>query len=169
MVKLLVDFVTIIRFTYVSKNNNRLYLMISTENRSSLIDRCVPLPGVSDHDVVLVDSSVLPARKKPVRRKVYLWKRANKQAMEEDLTKFTEKFTKDFSTSTPMNMLFQAEMHREYRYLCSFKDDVDSIQSSMVQPRHSLPLKKEENGLQESRATKKQSDWHRYKKIQKEA
>ena len=47
-------------------------------NRPSLIDRCVPLPGISDHDVVLVDSIVLPAGKKPVRRKVYLWKRTNK-------------------------------------------------------------------------------------------
>ena len=60
-------------------------------------------------------------------------------------------------------------MHRELRYPCSFKDDVDSIQSSMVQPCHSSPLKKEEEGLQGARATKKQSDWHRYKKIQKEA
>ena len=30
-------------------------------NRSSLIDRCVPLPGISGDDVVLVDFSVLPA------------------------------------------------------------------------------------------------------------
>ena len=45
---------------------------------------------------------------------------------------------------------FQAEMHRGRSYLCSFKDDVDSIQSSVVQPWHLSPLKKEEKGLQES-------------------
>ena len=42
----------------------------------------------------------------------------------------------------------------------------------MVQPLHSSPLKKEEEGLQEStcyQETKKQSDWHYCKKIQKEA
>ena len=71
-------------------------------NRPSLIEQCVSLPDMSDHDVVRVDSCVLPARKKPVR-KVDLWKRKNKQAMEKDLAKFTEKVTKDFSTSTPMS------------------------------------------------------------------
>ena len=82
---------------------------------------------------MLVDSSVLPARKKPVRRKVYLWKWAHKQTMDEDLTRFTEIFTKDFSTSTPVNKIWNS-----FKQNCiesnSFKDDVDSIQSSMVQP-----------------------------------
>ena len=57
---------------------------------------------------MLVNSSVLPAHKKPLRKKVYMWKRANKQAMEEDLTKFIEKFTKDLSTSTHVNMLWNS-------------------------------------------------------------
>ena len=94
-------------------------------NRPYLIDRCIPLPGISDHDVVLVDSSVLPARKKPVRRKVYLWKRANKQDMEEDLTKFTENFTKDFSTSTPVNMLWNC-----FKQKCS--ESIDTFAPSKM-------------------------------------
>ena len=73
-------------------------------NRPSLRERCVSLPGISDYDVVLVGSCVLPARKKPVRKKTNLWKRANKQDVEEDLAKFTEKFTKDFSIFTSVQL-----------------------------------------------------------------
>ena len=48
-------------------------LGIFCTNRPSLIDRCVSLPGISDHYIVLVAlDSVLLARKKPVRRKTYL-------------------------------------------------------------------------------------------------
>ena len=74
-------------------------LCIFGTNKPSLIERCFSLHGISNHDVVLVDSCVLPTHKKPVKRKVYLWKRTNKQAMEED-GQFTEQFTKDTSTST---------------------------------------------------------------------
>ena len=57
-------------------------LDIFCTNCPSLVDRCIPLPGLSDHDTVLVDCKVLPARKKPIRRKIYLWRRANKPAMD---------------------------------------------------------------------------------------
>ena len=81
-------------------------------NRPSIIERCVSPPDKSGHDIVHVDSWVLPARKKPVRRKVYLSKKAKKQAMEEGLAKFTEKFTKDFSTSYECALEWlQSEMH----------------------------------------------------------
>ena len=35
-------------------------------NRPSLVDRCAPIPGFSDHDIVLADTNILPARQKPV-------------------------------------------------------------------------------------------------------
>ena len=72
----------------------------------SLGIRCVPLSGISDHGIVLEDSSVLSARKKPVRRKIYLWKRANEPAMDEELTKFTQKLIEDNTTSTPVDTLW---------------------------------------------------------------
>ena len=38
--------------------------------RLAIVDRYIPLPGLSDHDTVLFDCKVLPARKKSVRRKI---------------------------------------------------------------------------------------------------
>ena len=129
-------------------------------NRSSLIDRCVPLPGISDDDVLLVDSSVLPACKKPVRRKDYLWKRASKQDMEEELTKFIVKFSKDF-TSTPVNMLWNCFKQKCIEGIDTF------VSSKMTSTRFSQAWcngdirrlsRRKKRAFKKALATKKQSD-----------
>ena len=100
-------------------------------NRPSLIERCVSLSGIGDHDVMLQDSCVLPVCKKPVRREAYIWKRANKQDMEEDLAKFTEKFTKYFFTSTPVSVLWNG-----FRQRCN--ESVDTfVPSNLTSTRYS--------------------------------
>jgi hypothetical protein len=45
--------------------------------RPSLVSKCLPLPGLSDHDIVLVDTNITPARQKPLKRLIYLWKKVN--------------------------------------------------------------------------------------------
>ena len=46
-------------------------------NRPSLVNRCPPLPGLGDHDIVFIDSDITAKRTKPTQRKIYLWKKAN--------------------------------------------------------------------------------------------
>ena len=75
-------------------------------NRPSLIDRCIPIPGLIDHDIVLTDTNVLPTRQKPIKRKIFLWKRADKSSMSEDLKEFTEEFTHANTTETEVNTLW---------------------------------------------------------------
>ena len=43
----------------------------------SLVSKCKPIPGIGDHDAVLVDTLTKPQRSKPVRRKIYLWDKAD--------------------------------------------------------------------------------------------
>ena len=75
-------------------------------NRPSPIDRYTPIPGLSDHDIVLTDTNVLPTHQKPIKRKIYLWKRADKSSMSEDLKEFTEEFTHANTTETEVNTLW---------------------------------------------------------------
>jgi hypothetical protein len=46
-------------------------------NRPSLVNKCLPLPGLSDHDIILADINITPARIKPLKRFIYLWKKVN--------------------------------------------------------------------------------------------
>jgi hypothetical protein len=56
--------------------------------------RCKPLPSIgnSDHDIVLLDIACKPFKPKPVRRKIYLWKKADIYKIKEDLESFGNTF-----------------------------------------------------------------------------
>ena len=55
---------------FPSRNDNALDIFCT--NRSSLVQRCETLPGLSDHDIVLVHTTILLTRRKSTQRLVYL-------------------------------------------------------------------------------------------------
>ena len=65
-----------------TRDHNTLDLFIT--NRPSLVNRCEVLPGISDHDIVYVDSNISAKRQPPIQRKIHLWKRANMDALKEN-------------------------------------------------------------------------------------
>lgn len=46
-------------------------------NNPSLVQRCKVIPGVGDHEAVLIDSLIQPLRSKPVRWEIYSWDKAD--------------------------------------------------------------------------------------------
>ena len=92
--------------------------------------------------------------------------------MEEDLTKFTEKFTKHFSTSTPVNMLWNCFKQKCIKSIDTFvPSKMTSTRFSQAWCNHAIRRlsRKKKRVFKKACATKKQSDWHCYKDIQKEA
>ena len=69
---------------FPTRNDNTLDLILTSRPGFKL--RCKPLPATenSDHDVILYDTTLKPKRPKPPKRKMYLWKRANIDAVQED-------------------------------------------------------------------------------------
>ena len=74
-------------------------------NRPSLISKCTPLPGVSDHEMVLTVSDVRAKRHKPVPRKIFLWRKTDMVEVRSRLKEFSNVFTKN-SLDTPVNTLW---------------------------------------------------------------
>ena len=62
-------------------------------NQPSLINKVKSIPGISDHNIVLVDASCNPKRskKKKPQHKIYLWKQTNMK----DLKNLTSKFVSE--------------------------------------------------------------------------
>jgi hypothetical protein len=52
-------------------------LFVDNFSYLSLVNKCKPLPGISDHDIVLVDTNIRIDRIKQTKRKIYLWKSTN--------------------------------------------------------------------------------------------
>ena len=54
-----------------TRGNKTLDLFFT--NNPSLVDKCKPIPGVGDHDAILIDTLIRPRRVKPTKRKIHLW------------------------------------------------------------------------------------------------
>jgi hypothetical protein len=50
------------------------------------------LIGNSDHDIVLLDTTIQAQRPKPAKMKILLWKGANIEGIKEDVANFVEDF-----------------------------------------------------------------------------
>ena len=53
--------------------------------RKCLVFQNIIVKWLSDHDVVLVDSNIIPQRRKPVRRLIHIWSKADIPAMEKEI------------------------------------------------------------------------------------
>ena len=49
-------------------------LDLALTNRPSIVQRCVAIPGLSDHAAVLINTKLRPAKSKPSKRKILLWR-----------------------------------------------------------------------------------------------
>ncbi|CAG2200381.1 unnamed protein product [Mytilus edulis] len=76
--------------TFPTRLDNTLDLFLT--NRPSLINRCSPLPGISDHDAVFIETSAAAKRGKPVKRKIHLWKRADNEKLKKECLEFQQQF-----------------------------------------------------------------------------
>ena len=81
--------------------------------------KALPSIGNSDHDIVLLDTSLLSRPPKPERRKIYLWKSAAVEEVQEDLTEYAQAF--HAITFNTIERMWE-----------SFKDKVHSIKEEKV-------------------------------------
>ena len=92
----------IVNFPTRQKNCLDLFLT----NRPTLVDKCSPLPGIGDHDIVSVVSSVEALRRKPVKRKIFLWKLADMKNMKVECLAFQKDFTERHSSSSSIQAMW---------------------------------------------------------------
>ena len=57
---------------------------------TSLVKSCETIPGISDHDMLVIDSDLKPTYNKPKRRKVYIYKRADMNTIKQNSLNMTE-------------------------------------------------------------------------------
>ena len=75
-------------------------------NRPSLVNRCEPLPGLGDHEIVYIDTDISAKLNKPVKRKIYIWKKANKDKLEDQASEMVKQFKEKFSLDRAINEMW---------------------------------------------------------------
>lgn len=61
-------------------------------NNPSFVQRCKVIPGVGDHEAVLIDSLIQPLRSKPVSREIYSWDKADITLLRQEVSNFVQDF-----------------------------------------------------------------------------
>ncbi|KAI8486064.1 hypothetical protein Bbelb_361640 [Branchiostoma belcheri] len=67
-----------------TRNGNLLDLVLV--NNPNIIEKTTVVPGISDHDMVLVDVNLAPKQNRKPKRKVYIRTKADEPAIKKDLT-----------------------------------------------------------------------------------
>ena len=154
---------------FPTRDTNTLDLFIT--NRPTLVERCKALPGISDHDIVLVQARTRARRKKPPSRKIHLWSKANPDDIHTAVQTLTENFTSKYNTNTDINTIWTA-----------FANGISNIieimvPSKMSTTRHSQPwvnkkvkrlAKRKKRAYNKARKTGSPDDRLTYKRLQKE-
>ncbi|XP_072043470.1 uncharacterized protein [Amphiura filiformis] len=163
-------------------------LDIVVTNRPSLVNRCEGLPGVSDHDIVYLDMNVQAARQKPVKHKIFLWKRADFDAIRSETKLWAEDFISTHSTDTPVSVLFAGlTLFSDMFYFDLLSEKIqgflektleESIPSKLSSSRFNQPwfstatkraCRRKARAFKKARKTNKQRDWLRYRRLKKES
>ena len=84
--------------------NNCLDIFLT--NRPSLVSSCIALPGIGDHNIVSVESSISVNRRKPARRKIFLWNRMDVAGMKGDCLSFQATFMSHFDATSPIQAMW---------------------------------------------------------------
>lgn len=76
-------------------------------NTPDLTNKCSIIPGLSDHEAVLVETKLKLTKKKPVKRNINLWKKVNEEKLRKECNEFKTSFLNKFDTETDVNDLWE--------------------------------------------------------------
>ena len=103
-----------------TRNNNILDIFLT--NHPLLVESCEIIPGVSDHEIVLITSLTILSHSKS--KPITLWYEADFETINNYIDQFAVTFFSAFDHNTPVNMLWD-----EFKTLC--KSCIDMVPHKM--------------------------------------
>jgi len=119
-------------------------LDILATNGPDLVEKCLPIPGISDHEAVYGELSLTVKIQAPARWTVYMWWKADFNEIRQHISNFNASFLDTFSTSSDVDLLW--EKFRDICYEC-----LTMIPSKFSPGRYRKPCKNKEIGTQKAK------------------
>ena len=127
------------------------------------------VPGLSDHDVVLVGSNIIPQRRKPVRRLIYIWSKADIPAMEKEMNEFASEFGNKHLPSTPVNTMWM-DIKGKWNKVITTHVPSKYTSTQFSQPWCNRDTRRRSRWKKRAhiraRRTQRTSDWDHFRKLQ---
>jgi len=170
--ELIIDFILEYGFTQTvnSATREENILDVFFTNRPSLVHTCHTIPGISDHEAVLIESSIILPPQQTKLRKIILWNQADTQSIKESIEQFSTEFFEKYSQSTPVDILWE-----EFRLLCI--DCISSIPTRSMCTIQKQPWitsyirrlsRKKKRLYKIAKQTNSPHKWQAYKNLKKE-
>ena len=149
--------------------NDKIFDLFLT-NRPTFVNKCKVIPGVNDHEAVIIDSDTKARRQRPAKRKICLWKRADPDKIKEVVQAFSNEFIANHDTSTPVEDLWNCINKK----LCQVMED--HIPSKFTSERFNQPWinssvkklsRRKKKAYKTAKKTNSASDWQYYKELKK--
>ena len=142
-------------------------LDLTFSNNPTLIKSCTVIPGISDHDAIVIDSTVKPDYIQAKKRKVLQYKKANWEQLDDECKKLSTSIKASYDKGDCINTLWSI-------FKTSLTEAINkNIPSKQIRTSNNLPwmnsnLKKmirKKNKLHQR--AKKTQDWTAFRAYQK--
>ena len=127
-------------------------------------------PGISDHELIVIESFLVATLTESQTRMVYLWHQANWQGLSENLSHFSNNFVSNYSTVTPIQDLWNA-----FKQECHSCLELIPQRKLSKSPRHpwiNNQIKRLSNKKKrlynKARISFLESDWKAYRDLKKQ-
>ena len=124
------------------------------------MNKCLPIPGISDHEAVYIETMISAKYNPPARRKIFLWSRANFQSMSQCIQDFSLKFLSNYTIESSVQ-----QMWSDFMDMCSNRMDLVPYRFSStrfnqpwVNTRTKRICRKKKRVYNRARLTEKESD-----------
>ena len=143
-------------------------LDIFATNQPNLVNKCIPLPGISDHDVVYIESSVYMP---PAKRKQLLRSKVNMNDLKDLINNFTRTFLSKYSPGSSIEQMWE-----EFKAICL--ECVNLIPSRLITNRYNKPwitanskqyIRKKKRLYNRARTSGSTEDWNAYRTAKRAA
>ena len=148
---------------FATRGANILDLFIT--NRPSLVTRQHPIPGVSDHNIVFSEVQTHVPRKRPIKRKILLWKNADMDIIRTEVSKLSDHMSTEYTSSSDVNTMWD-----NFKTSClSIMED--NVPSKMTSSRFSQPWinrrlkrmsRRKKRAFRKAKQSQSQDDMDRY-------
>ena len=88
-----------------TRENNILDIFLT--NRPSLISDCHTLSGISDHEIVFINSYISAKIQRPIQRKILLWNKANLENVRLNASNLALDFMNSYDVDTAVEILWE--------------------------------------------------------------
>ena len=151
---------------FPTREKNTLDLFAT--NRPSLVTKCIPLPGVSDHEMVLSLSDIRANRRKPIKRKILLWNKADMNSIKSTIKHFSHRFILSNSINSNVNDLWSqisVELHSIITAMVPSKQTSSRFSQPWINSKLKNLSRRKKKAFQRAKSTASGSDWSHYKTL----